>query len=635
MVEVMGTCSEAVGFRALTKAINLLANTGLFDPLKGTVDFSIDGSYWLALPRDVKTPIKININNTPTFVRNRMFEFTLNTDGSQEGEEVSWAWGDKGYTPIQNETPLPGAVNALCQSAADDGKTVKVTGLDGSGIVRTEVVTMDAANPVAGTIVFYQIQAVIKEVTTDDVYLRVGVNTMARYVADEEEPNYRIIKLSKTGVSCRMFYRRETFKITSQDDLIPLHSQMAVVLGVDAVRLLQTHNYEAAEAALTKARQYIAEEQNSRDEFNKAAADAQVLTATDSNINTRDSIIVADIYDTACAIFGMLGRDNIFDRITDTVEALSNKSKWDSTVGWVDIYAAQNHEQGNPGHGYFVLPRYVEAPLAVNVPQHGYGLHGHHHGGLGYARNRWFEFHLNGTGQGNFADCGTWDDLGEDVVINRFPYAKDAATQVWRVVPQYVVAVPLSALDNGAEIRIFGEELLADGKIVEVIRNGDLGWLAPCVANSYNPGADAPQFTRITRITKPVTSNFVTLTTVVTPGTWTPTLLLGYWYPDETEPKYRVIKTPRHQATMIRMRYKKRAVRVSGLHDPINLRSRRAIENMMRAVKLEESDPAGAQEFTELALRYLKEEQTSNNGVAPFALQFNDAIMPGVEHNFT
>lgn len=608
--EVTGTCSPEVNYRATTKAISLLANSGLFDPLVGVLDFSISGSYFISLPRDVKTPIKININNNPAFARSRLFEFGMNTDGSVDGEESDWSWSDRGYSVIQNEDHLPGQVNALATNGDDDGKTVKIIGKDADGITRTESITMLAVDPVPSDTIFSSIEAVVKDETVYEVFLRVGTDNIAQYYPDEEEPKYRVIKLSKTGVACRMIYRKNTFKIVSDDDIIPLHSEMAVVMAVDAVRLYQTHNYEAAAAALATAQGFIKAEQATRDEHTTAAQDGQVTTAINANINTRDSIIVADIYDAACEIVGPVGRLKVFDAITDAVEALSNKSNWNSLLGWVDIWRTDAED------GYFVLPRFVEAPLAINFC-----------GEPSFARNRWFEFHLNGPGERDTSRCGTWDDLGEVVTLARIPLDDDK-----KPIPKGLWAVPSSALDEDKEVRVFGYELDADGNEIRVRRDDEDGYLVPCQQGAVTPEAGAPEFVRIERITKQASTSFIKLYTLTSGAT---DLLLGYWYPDETEPKYRIIRVPHTQETRIRMRYRRRNNKITCLEEPIPLRSRRAIINMLRSIKSESSDLSAAVAFSEMAVQALSEEQAVNDSVAPYSLQFVDSVMPGVRDNFT
>src|SRR5258706_14968208 len=150
-------------------------------------------------------------------------------------------------------------------------------------------------------------------------------------------------------------------------------------------------------------------------------------------INTRDSIIVVDRYDFACDVFGPIGQRQIFDRMTEAIELLANLSNWDPLIGYVDIATFDSF--------YVTLPQYVDQVLAINVNH-----------SIGSFRNQWFEFHMNGLGQdndqadavGSNRPCGGWEEAGE--MPCAFPLAP----------PSYLVAAPVSAVDNGTEFRVLG-----------------------------------------------------------------------------------------------------------------------------------------------------------------------------------
>lgn len=846
--EATGTCDEAVNFRAITRAIEMLANQGLFDPLIGTVNFTVNGTYYIALPRDVKTPIRLNIDTNPSFARSRIFEFSQNTDGSNDGPEIGWQWHDRGYSCIQNQisTIYPVKVAYGVFNQQDAGLTLKVSGLDQNSHEVSEVLVGQGAGPdhpalTYSTNSYREIRSVTRQITSGDCVLlaQTGETTLARYYPDETNPQYRVIKLGKTNVSIRMLYRKNVFKITSQDDIIPLNSAMAVIQAVNAVRLMLKMKYEESAAAMAIAVGLITQEQQSRDENESISSSVEVQTATNNNINVNDVLIVADIYDMACEIFGSIGRHNVFDRITDAINILSNKSQWDCLLGTVDVYRSNNYPDplatAPSNHfGYFALPRYVGAVLGVNVD-----------GRAGIPRNRWFEFHLNGGGSWRMGcDGGAWDELGDVVIINQLP--RDRTTR--RVIPALLIATPENSLDEDLHIAIYGIERLDDGREVEVYRNGKPGWLCPCKVGQFHLPDGTPKFVRIDRVIKDDSAGFIRLRIVtqnyipdipevptqdtiiveddfdsltvslltagspsftyygqysypddgadpyvkfysdiglthlvaqgfppvpanlsassiltlpestirmsgfqnrsdplyfiltrtyivpsnpsvlqdsiaITPpygiaftaghpqpaqsltiygstqfsgvqictlyldaahtiavgggvlpnvqivdpviafftitipdhttasfvitriyATGSPEVpavnmltgeILGYWYPDEIEPRYRLIRVGHNccKNGVVRIRYRKRTGKVSSMYDLLNLRSRVAMENMMRSIQMMASNPQGALALESMAVQYTEEEMLANNPIQAGTLQFDPGTSPGVEWN--
>lgn len=497
---VIGGCKDAPAFDSITQGCQLLANKGLFDPLLGYLNFSVDGGNFIALPREVRTPIKININRQPSFSRSRLFEFTLNTEGTIDGDEIGWSWADRGQLPIQNEKKLPGEIGYKCANSADNGKTCKIEGRLENGRIVTVTLAAHATSPEKSDEIIHEIISVRRDETAGECFLICGDEDeiIAQYYPDETDPSYKVIKLSKSVANVRMIFRKHVFEIKAADDIIPLHSEIAVIHAAKAARLFLNDQYELGQQALDFAVQTLKEEQAAGDSPLEIANQTESPTSTDNTILSNDSIIAADIYDSASEIFGPIGRPKLFDRITNAIDILGNKSNWDSKIHAVDIYTTDRSKEinvcGSKGHGYFVLPRFVEAPVSINF-----------HSSPQMPRNRWFEFHLNGVGESNYASGLKWDDAGETCIITELPREEKTG----KIIPVKVIAIPQNEADDGKEVWIYGIERLSSGREVEIFRNGKPGWQCPCKYSKRDPGRDAPDIVRIDRIRREQTTGFV------------------------------------------------------------------------------------------------------------------------------
>ena len=675
--EKTGSCDQKVNFRTLTRAIQLLSSGGLFDPQLGTLTLRVEGAYNVALPRDVRAPIRINIDGNPSFSRSRIFEFEMNSVTS-EGEETGWQWHDRGTSPVTFVDHQPTKVAYRTTHPNDNGKTLTIRGINRAGREVVERLTGLMAGAQPSENLFARILHIHREETERDTHLEgvspvegqpvppppppgqdpippTLVGPLARYYPDETEPSYRVIKLSKTGVAIKVRYRKHVFEIKSLEDVIPVDSAMAVLMAVDAVRMMMRRENEQALPVLEAARRMLQDEQDANNEgVDAALAGTEVQTSANRTINHKDLILVADIYDDASDIVGRIGQPKLFDRITEAVEILERKTGWESSMGMCDVdksnFCGDLNLDGSKGHGYFVLPRYVHSVLQVNVE-----------GQPTIPRNRWFTFHLNGTGERHMASARTFDDLGYVATINRLPIrlARDSEkptfdsttaftfdSTIWptfdntgvprykgqgfRIVPQWVLATCELEADKDAVVRIYGLEEKEDGQIVEVYRHGQPGWVCPCKTNptQNDLGSDAPKFVRIDRILRQPTKGFVSL------KTFDPSpLLLGYWYPDETEPSYRLLKIDRCQKARVTLRYRKRAAKIVSLDDPLNLRSRTAIKLAMMALAKMGTETELAMTLEAKAASLLVEEEGSTYPLVSSSLQFDPGTCPAHTEN--
>ena len=318
---------------------------------------------------------------------------------------------------------------------------------------------------------------------------------------------------------------------------------------------------------------------------------AETSPTLNLSINTRDAIIAGDLYDAACDIFGPIGQQKIFDRITEAVELLQNLSNWDATIGYVDIQTWDSF--------YVTLPQYVDQVLAINVNK-----------SRGLFRNQWHEFHMNGLGQDNdYADavgsnrpCGGWEEIGE--LPCAFPLQA----------PSYLVAAPVSPVDNGTPIRAYG---IDPNDLPIYGTDGNLGVTVTCEQGSFDISGQQMPFKRIDRIVIGTPQSFLQL--YATDGTQY-LQSLGTFWPNVPEPRFRVIKIGQ-KAITVRLRYKKRLLKITSLTDPIHMRSRSAMLNAMRSIQTAVTDPTSAQVLMEAAKDLLNKEWRSTHPHEQLGLQ--------------
>lgn len=591
--QVLAYCDDATLYNRLTHAIEVLANKGQWDAMTAYMDITVQSGNTVVLPREVEIPLKININTHPSFSRARIYEFSMNGPGNDMKETLSYNWLDKGEVAVLAQ-PVSISTVKVTSDPADNGKFITISGRDSNNVEQSEKLTLNSSIDVQTTTQFKEILRVFKDVTAKPISIKdTGNNLLSTYYPDETEPIYRKILLSKAAPAIRMLFRRRTYKIASDEDYIPLQSQMAILMMLKSLELFRNGSAEQLQQAPgyeEQALKLLKEEQDSRNAFNISQSTETPLTL-DLNYNNADSIIVADIYDEAAKIFGNVGRQNIFDSMTDAIELLNNKGNWDGLTGYVDIVTDNNF--------YVTLPRYIESVIALTV-----------NGEPKQMRNKWFEFHLNGPGVYG-QNCEMWDDAGETLT-----------TKSIAAVSQFI-AQPDLVGDDGNFITIYGYDENLKWIRTQVGGAWQDGFQVTLDHTGATPAANAQKCSMISRIIKDTTTGFVKLS-AYDPVALT-TTQMGYYYPDETEPRYQRIKLP-YRAAWVRMRYRKRSLKITSLTDPIHLKSKLSIIAAMRAVAemmADQPDFKKAQGFESVAVRLLLEEQDSRNPAETFDIQFS------------
>jgi hypothetical protein len=279
----LANCDDETLLNRLNYVVELLANESDWDPLIGVVDICTNpDARCVTLPREVETPLQINIGGTPSIARNRFFSFHLNGPGDDCRDSCGFSWDDKGdYATVQDPTQ-PVQLIAFLEQAADTNSAIWVYGYDESNRwIRTEIngQTVDGfpvptafgyamPNPDAPKV--SRIVRVRKDVTEGYVRLTsydIGSTTgvlIGDYAPDETEPSYRRIQLSRNCGWVRIIYRKRISKLRTLNDLIPLHSPFAILMALKALDKFENDQLEEADAYLRRAIEFLTKEQLSR-----------------------------------------------------------------------------------------------------------------------------------------------------------------------------------------------------------------------------------------------------------------------------------------------------------------------------------------------------------------------------------
>lgn len=283
---IVGTCDEPTLFRRMTEAVEMLANKGDFDPLLGEMDICMseaNGKYCITLPFDIETVYAVNVNGRPSMGRDRWFNFHLNGPGDCGcAANCKHYWQDGAESPVFRELVNPSNLVAFVDKIEDANSSLFVYGYDTEGRwVRTQengkwvdgyrVPTIFGfAVPESGAPVFARITRVKKQVTVGQIRLTsVDISDatgtlIGVYQYNETEPMYRRIFVDRKGCWARVAFRRRVFSITSDQDVIPLHSSFAILAAMRAMKAYSEDDVNLGQAHEATADRWISEEQSSR-----------------------------------------------------------------------------------------------------------------------------------------------------------------------------------------------------------------------------------------------------------------------------------------------------------------------------------------------------------------------------------
>lgn len=287
---------------------------------------------------------------------------------------------------------------------------------------------------------------------------------------------------------------------------------------------------------------------------------------------------VEEIYTDVKDVLGKCSEEQIFKTLTQAVNMLARKARWDSTLGVMDICVCNS---------CITLPREVKTVLQVAT-----------NGRPNVLRDAWFWGHINGLG---VTDCVS---QGYSEVAGTFCTVRDPSN------PVYIVAQLESALDNNKDLRVFGLDVNGNKIYTPNPDTGVMeeGWKIPTVAGYPIRADGVPLVKSLYRVSKEVFSARVRLLAIN--EDLSPHTVIGYYEPDETEPNYTRLKVGHH--SWVRVRYQKADSKIRSQRDWINIADTQAILLACRAVKLRsDMDIDLAAKYENEATRLLTEEQKS------------------------
>lgn len=296
---------------------------------------------------------------------------------------------------------------------------------------------------------------------------------------------------------------------------------------------------------------------------------------------------------------GITDRNTIISYIERAVEIAAYKANWNPSVETLDICSDDC--------GYVTLPSFVGTVLAVNI--NGYPA---------MFRNSWYEFHANGLGSRCGGSCSyQWDDK---LWTPTFQQLKN-----WSL----LAAICEDPIDGNGSL-----DIIVEGETMDSGYNQKMALTIPAsgpslpgvrlkLLNGYAATDNAvTYFKKITAITKPVTRGYVKLL-AFQPEQFSNAVQVGYYAPNETNPRYRRIKVG-FACKCIRIMYRKADMALVNDYDRVPLPSFQATLDLVKAIRLRETGNLDVAEVHEAkAVQLINEVQTVEDGPGMAPIQFD------------
>lgn len=287
-------------------------------------------------------------------------------------------------------------------------------------------------------------------------------------------------------------------------------------------------------------------------------------------------------------LLGISDRAKIIDYIQRAIEIAAYRANWDPYMGIMNVCSNNS--------GFITLPDFVETVLAANIG-----------GRPSLGRSNWYEFHINGLGTNSACGgaCGLyWDDKMWS------PTFQDL--NAWSL----LAAICEDPIDGNGSL-----ELIVQGETMDSNYNQKMALTIP-VSGPSTPGVRVPiltgyastdpkvtYFKKITQITKPVTRGYIKLIGFQ-PEQMSQAVTLGYFAPHETNPLYKRMKVS-CTCEWVRIKYRRKTITLVNDYDLIPLDSYQATLDLLKAIRLRETNNIDLAEKYELkAVQLLTDIQT-------------------------
>jgi hypothetical protein len=280
---VLGGADDATFYNRLNDAVEILATESEWDPLRGQIDVFVGKDGIATLPSQVGQILAVNVGGRPMQSHDFWFKYHLNGPG--DNARTLGHWMENLTVCVFRDPPSPGTtVCAVSEISADAGSSFRVYGYDGAG---GWIRSIEAGVPVDGVLVpvvytgtlptfttqtIRSIVRIEKPVTIGAISLyalsasNVPTYLLGQYLPKEKNPEYRQFQIS--GCQCgwaRIAFRKAIGTLSSDSDIIPLHSRYAIVLMAKALKKFDDDRLEEGEVYQNKAVQLLVKKQLSVD----------------------------------------------------------------------------------------------------------------------------------------------------------------------------------------------------------------------------------------------------------------------------------------------------------------------------------------------------------------------------------
>tara|TARA_R110000868_G_scaffold73521_4_gene213186 strand:- start:3252 stop:6221 length:2970 start_codon:yes stop_codon:yes gene_type:complete len=128
-VKILGKCDRSEVYRKLTQSVKFLMDSGWWYRTNDEIDVCTgwDGMT-VTLPREISTPLAVNVDGSPCYFRGRLFQYHVNKGGMFAA--VDWAWDDRGFQATMMELHQPSELVAVAEMKNDVGKRLRIVGWD-------------------------------------------------------------------------------------------------------------------------------------------------------------------------------------------------------------------------------------------------------------------------------------------------------------------------------------------------------------------------------------------------------------------------------------------------------------------------------------------------------------------------